>query len=96
MVHLNSPTILFEILLTQWRQRETYIQRLSQLDPLTNVLNRRSLNTHLESLHQQQFDYAVVLLDIDHFKEINDNWGHMVGDRAIKHVADHKARGAFW
>lgn len=62
--------ILFEILLTQWRQRETYIQRLSQLDPLTNVLNRRSLNTHLESLHQQQFDYAVVLLDIDHFKKL--------------------------
>ncbi len=31
--------ILVEILLTQWRQRETYIQRLSQIDPLTNVLN---------------------------------------------------------
>ena len=53
---------------------KTYIQRLSQIDPLTNVLNRRSLNMHLESLHQQQFDYAVVLLDIDHFK-INDIYG---------------------
>lgn len=62
--------ILFEILLTQWRQRETYIQRLSQIDPLTNVLNRRSLNTHLEALHEQQFDYAVILLDIDHFKKL--------------------------
>ncbi|HAV2763022.1 GGDEF domain-containing protein [Acinetobacter baumannii] len=79
--------ILFEILLTQWRQRETYIQRLSQIDPLTNVLNRRSLNTHLEALHEQQFDYAVILLDIDHFKKINDIYGHHQGDQVLIEIA---------
>lgn len=79
--------ILFEILLTQWRQRETYIQRLSQIDPLTNVLNRRSLNTHLEALHEQQFDYALVLLDIDHFKKINDVYGHHQGDQVLIKIA---------
>ncbi|HHU5620959.1 TPA: GGDEF domain-containing protein, partial [Acinetobacter baumannii] len=77
----------FEILLTQWRQRETYIQRLSQIDPLTNVLNRRSLNTHLEALHEQQFDYAVILLDIDHFKKINDIYGHHQGDQVLIEIA---------
>ncbi|MBR7749738.1 diguanylate cyclase [Acinetobacter nosocomialis] len=79
--------ILFEILLTQWRQRETYIQRLSQIDPLTNVLNRRSLNAHLETLHEQQFDYALVLLDIDHFKKINDVYGHHQGDQVLIKIA---------
>ncbi|WP_147509846.1 GGDEF domain-containing protein, partial [Acinetobacter baumannii] len=79
--------ILFEILLTQWRQRETYIQRLSQIDPLTNVLNRRSLNTHLEALHEQQFDYAVILRDIDHLKEIHEIYGHHQGDQVLIEMA---------
>ncbi|EXT52894.1 diguanylate cyclase domain protein [Acinetobacter sp. 25977_4] len=79
--------ILFEILLTQGRQRETYIQRLSQIDPLTNVLNRRSLNAHLETLHEQKFDYALVLLDIDHFKKINDVYGHHQGDQVLIKIA---------
>jgi len=79
--------VLFEILLTQWRQRETYIQDLSQLDPLTNVLNRRSLNSHLDAFHEQQFDYALVLLDIDHFKKINDVYGHHQGDQVLIEIA---------
>ena len=78
---------LFEILLTQWRQRETDIQILSQIDPLTNVLNRRSLNICLESLHQQQFDYSIVLLDLDHFKRINDDYGHHQGDLVLIETA---------
>ncbi|QNX08910.1 GGDEF domain-containing protein [Acinetobacter seifertii] len=84
---LVACLILFEILLTQWRQRETYIQRLSQIDPLTNVLNRRSLNIHLETLHEQQSDYALVLLDIDHFKKINDVYGHHQGDQVLIKIA---------
>lgn len=79
---------LFEILLTQWRTREMTIQILSRLDPLTNVLNRRSIGSYLEKLHQQPEPlYSIVLLDLDHFKSINDHFGHSMGDQVLVTVA---------
>ena len=84
---LIFSVILFEVLLTQWRHREAQIQRMSLLDPLTNLYNRRSL---AQSLNQMQFEaqsYALILLDLDHFKNINDNYGHDAGDTVLKRVA---------
>mgnify|MGYP006345795863 FL=1 len=79
---------LFEILLTQWRMREATIEKLSRLDPLTNVMNRRSISSHLEKLHQNpDFLYSIVLLDLDYFKNINDQFGHHMGDQVLIKVA---------
>ena len=79
---------LFEILLSQWRIREATIATLSRIDPLTNVMNRRSIANQLEQLHQQRKAlYSVVLLDLDHFKHINDNYGHDMGDQVLVNVA---------
>ena len=80
---------LFEILLSQWRIREATIAKLSRIDPLTNVMNRRSIANQLEQLHQQRKAlYSVVLLDLDHFKHINDNYGHDMGDQVLIQVAE--------
>lgn len=85
---LIACLLLFESLLKQWRIRETAIQVLSLLDPLTNVMNRRSISNHLERLHQQPNQlYSIVLLDLDHFKNINDQFGHSVGDQVLINVA---------
>ena len=85
---LIACLLLFESLLKQWRIRETAIQVLSLLDPLTNVMNRRSISNHLERLHQQPNElYSIVLLDLDHFKNINDHFGHSVGDQVLINVA---------
>lgn len=80
--------VLFEILLSQWRHREKLIQHLSQIDPLTNLFNRRSINQCLDALNNQTPEsYALVLLDLDHFKKINDHYGHDKGDETLIRVS---------
>lgn len=64
---------------------------LSRIDSLTNIPNRRRLQEFLDdiiSIHsRKQLPFAVLIIDIDHFKEYNDNYGHIKGDKAIKRVA---------
>ncbi len=73
-------------------QRELRTARAEALiDPLTELLNRRGLNASMMELlsgtpHLGQ-EMAVLMLDIDHFKAINDTHGHMVGDKAIVAVS---------
>lgn len=78
-----------------------YQQQLSHLateDPLTRLLNRRGLENALQiplaqSARQQQ-PTAAVVIDIDSFKEVNDNFGHDVGDQVIREIARHLVRSS--
>jgi len=56
-------------------------------DPLTGLLNRRSLEAELISLRDRRSDYAIAFLDLDHFKQMNDTYGHETGDRALRSFA---------
>lgn len=73
------------------------LQRLSDHDALTGVLNRRGLVAHHERecsrLRRGGIGYALLLVDIDHFKRVNDAHGHGVGDLALMAVA-HTLRAA--
>ena len=69
----------------------TDLQRLSRRDGLTGLLNRRALEealTHQVGRSRRNGEaFCVLMLDADHFKQINDRFGHAVGDLALKHLA---------
>ena len=63
------------------------IRNLTLYDPLTDVLNRRAMGRAMEQAHarwRRGEPYALVLLDMDHFKSLNDSLGHGAGDQALK------------
>ncbi len=70
------------------KQTEKY-RELSHLDSLTQTLNRYGLAAALARLMKdpEQFPAGVILLDIDHFKRINDRKGHIIGDQVLQGVA---------
>jgi len=53
-------------------------------DPLTGLLNRRSLEQAVERLTTDGVDYTLAYADLDHFKDLNDTFGHDTGDRALR------------
>lgn len=67
------------------------VGELAFVDELTGLANRRQFDAHLKSeisrAHRQQVDCAVLYLDLDKFKHINDTYGHEAGDEVIKQFA---------
>lgn len=66
------------------------LSQMAARDPMTQLLNRRGLSEALEqhfNLHNVAPAY-LLLLDVDHFKRINDTYGHQAGDTVLRHVAD--------
>jgi two-component system, cell cycle response regulator len=85
---------------TQVRQKRTYDRlrgnyeanmTLAVTDPLTGAFNRRYLDAHLPRLLERAYGdgrpLSLLMLDIDHFKQVNDRFGHPVGDVVLKEVA---------
>ncbi len=71
-----------------------YLRRLRTLtlhDPLTGLLNRRALDTELQRewlrLQRSGEGFAIAALDLDHFKRVNDRFGHLVGDEVLAQTA---------
>ncbi len=64
--------------------------QMSVMDALTGLYNRRYLDSHLEGFyaHHPAIDFAILMIDIDHFKLINDRHGHRIGDEVLRAVAD--------
>ncbi|WP_323150780.1 bifunctional diguanylate cyclase/phosphodiesterase [Pseudomonas glycinae] len=80
-------------LLSQLDQARMSLQHVANYDALTNLINRRGFNQiFAEKLSQKTSEggmLAVMFLDIDHFKRINDSLGHDAGDELLKVIAQH-------
>lgn len=75
----------------QLRKANLRLESLAVTDQLTNLFNRRHFNTifarELERAKRDKIPLALIVLDIDHFKKINDNYGHSAGDAALVTLA---------
>ncbi len=91
LTELNETQKVIEV-----KNRE--LEVLATRDGLTGVLNRRtflnSSGAHFEKAKASGLPFSAIMVDIDHFKKVNDTYGHLVGDKAIKAVAD--ALGTFF
>jgi diguanylate cyclase (GGDEF)-like protein len=81
---------------TKWlqdelRTRNAELDRVSRIDMLTNIYNRRHLDEHLRQVisaaRRHDRTVGVLIVDIDHFKEVNDEHGHLAGDAVLREVA---------
>ncbi|MEW9671911.1 GGDEF domain-containing protein [Ammoniphilus sp. 3BR4] len=68
------------------------VKQMTLIDSLTGLYNRRYFELYLEKslplIKRNNRPFLLVLLDIDHFKKVNDAYGHLCGDEALKHIAD--------
>jgi diguanylate cyclase (GGDEF)-like protein len=76
---------------SQVRERTEALESLANLDAMTGIFNRRgfadTFSLNRERAAQQGSANALLLIDVDNFKEVNDNYGHMVGDQVIVEIA---------
>lgn len=78
-------------LLAQLEHRSEVFKSLATTDELTGLYNRHSLYARLESEMERSSRYAaplsILMFDVDHFKRVNDTWGHDAGDEVLKRIA---------
>lgn len=93
-----STQIINEHLSSELSQALRKAQYLSDRDSLTGLLNRRAFESRV-SRHSDDGLHCLILLDLDHFKQVNDTFGHSIGDEVLKHAAfliEQRLRSSAW
>ena len=90
VVLFGVGALVFNPMFKRIEAQEQELHKLAYIDPLANCHNRRSFltyaNTTFERSRRYKHTFAILFIDIDRFKDINDNYGHAIGDEAIKEM----------
>jgi len=80
-----------QLKLDEIRSLQAQLSEQANRDPLTGLYNRRYLDATMERelarCKREGLPLSLMLIDIDHFKKINDTWGHQAGDEVLRHLA---------
>lgn len=91
-LHLLAPPAAFALERERLRDEIAEVARAATIDPVTGLTNRQYLDSRLEAEMQRarrlRHPLAVLLVDLDDFKRVNDTWGHAEGDRLLRDVSD--------
>lgn len=85
---IEERTLELQIALRELSEKNRELEKLSAIDPLTGLMNRRYFDERIVAecrrSKREQSNLGIAMLDIDHFKNINDNYGHLCGDYCLK------------
>ena len=90
-IYPRLPSACATISITTLYLYLTWVDQLISLDPLTGLNNRKQLThtfNNLSKSHEDQDKIRLYLIDVNHFKQINDTYGHLQGDNALKIIAE--------
>ncbi len=92
LVTLLLNNIFAYVFATRMNEHREHLSYLAERDPLTGIGNRRALNARLDDVmtrqHTKVVTASLVVLDMDHFKDVNDNYGHTVGDKILVRLTE--------
>lgn len=84
---MNMLDERFTDVVNYMRQRFDNLEQEAETDPLTGLANRRTLETVFAEFNATSEPFAVLMIDIDHFKVVNDTYGHGIGDKVLCFIA---------
>lgn len=84
MLHIDSNADWMCITLAYFIFLFYFSSTYLKVDPLTSLLNRKAMDSRIEKIN---YDTAIIMIDANNFKEINDTYGHIAGDKALTRIA---------